>query len=199
MSLGPMFLLDKSTLQGLSFDCIVMLMRYYRQPISPILLRELTSDLAKEERGNTDQEMKKKVALLAQKLHYSHWMVLPDALSMVRGELLYEKNFIPMNGKQVSCEVSTEVNTPKMGRGFFVDEHPMLAILRNWAGGNMPEEDLQKAKAIREEDASINLVSLYQEIEQETDEEVKVPKFQSLKEVVDYADTIRFFIRHLVK
>ena len=53
MSFGPMFLLDKSTLQGLSFDCIVMLMRYYRQPIPPILLRELTSDLAKEERGNT--------------------------------------------------------------------------------------------------------------------------------------------------
>lgn len=172
-----------------------MLMRYYRQPISPILLRELTSDLAKEERSSTDEEMKKKVSLFAQKLRYFHWMVLPDALSMVRGELLHEQNRIPMNGTQVPCEVSTEVNTPKLGRGFFIDEHPSLAILRNWAGGNMSEGDLRKAKAIREEDVSINLVSLYQEIEQETNEEAKVPKFQSLKEVVDYADTIRFFYK----
>ena len=193
MSFGPMLLLDKSTLQGLSFDCIVILMRYYRHLISPILLRELTSDLAKEERGNTDQEMKKKIALLAQKLHYSHWMVLPDALNMVRGELLYEKNFIPMNGTQVPCETMTEVNTPKMGRGFFVDKHPMLAILRSWAGGNMPEEDLHKAKAIRDEDSSLDLVSLYQDVERETDAEAKAPKFRSLQEVIAYADQVRFF------
>ena len=68
MSFGPLFLIDKSTLQGLSFECVLMLMRYYRHPVPPILLRELTSDLAKEERGSSDKEMKQKVALLAKKI-----------------------------------------------------------------------------------------------------------------------------------
>ena len=45
MSFGPAFVLDKSTLQGLSPECVVMLTRYYRHPVPPILLRELTSDL----------------------------------------------------------------------------------------------------------------------------------------------------------
>lgn len=98
-------------------------MRYYRQPISPILLRELTSDLANEDESRF---VWKEAALLS--------MVLPDARSMVRVELLHEKNCIPMDGTQVPCEVSTEVNTLKLGRGVFVDEHPSPGILRKWTG-----------------------------------------------------------------
>jgi hypothetical protein len=189
MTFGPSFLMDKSTFQGLSFECVVMLMRYYRQPISPILLRELTSDLAKEVRGDDDQEMKKKVAQLAAKMHYSHSFVLPDSLKMACNELLYD-NFIPMNGYQAPCERMMEVSTPKMGRGYFIDEHPMLATLRNWADGNFPAEDLCRAKAIRDEDSALDLVSLYRQIEQETEQEAKVPKFRSIEEMVEYADTI---------
>jgi len=189
MIFGPSFLMDKSTFQGLSFECVVMLMRYYRQPISPILLRELTSDLAKEVRENNDHEMKKKVAQLAAKMHYSHSLVLPDALKIACNELLYN-NFIPMNGYQAPCEGMIKAATPKMGSGYCLDEHPMLRILRNWSDGNFSDEDLHKAKAIRDEDSTLDLVSLYREVEQETDQEAKVPKFLSIKEVIDYADLI---------
>lgn len=189
MTFGPSFLIDKSTFQGLSFESVLMLMRYYRHLISPILLRELTSDLAKETPGDDDQEMKKKVAHLAAKMHYSHSFMLPDSLKMACNELLYD-NFIPMNGYQAPCERMIEVSTPSMGRGYFLDEHPMLATLRNWADGNFSSEDLCKAKAIRKEDSSLDLVSLYQEIEQETEQDAKVPKFRSIEELVKYADTV---------
>ncbi len=194
MSFGPFFLLDKSTFEGLSFECIVMLMRYYRQLIPPILLRELTSDLAKKKRGSSDQEMKKKLTRLAKKMYNSQWMLLPDSLKMACNELLYG-NYIPMNGVQVPIEGATEVITSRMERGFFLDEPPMLATLRSWADGNFSDEKLCKAKAIREEDSSVDLVSLYQKIEQETDKEAKVPEFKSLKEAVDYADAICLFYK----
>lgn len=192
MTFGPSFLMDKSTFEWVSFECVVMLMRYYRHPISPILLRELISDLAKEVRGDDDQEMKKKVARLATKMHYSHSFVLPDALKMACNELLYD-NFIPMNGYQAPCEGMVEVSTCKMGPGYFMGEHPMLPILRNLSDGNFSDEDFRKAKAIRDEDSGVDLVSLYKTIEQETEAEAKVPKFESLEEVIAYADEVRFF------
>ncbi len=193
MSFGPAFVLDKSTLQGLSPECVVMLTRYYRHPVPPILLRELTSDLAKEDRGSSDQEMKQKVAWLAGKMHSSHWMVLPDAYKMACNELLSADVKIPMNGAQVPCDGAVEVAAPRMGRGFVLDEHPMLATLRNWANGNFSDEDLHRAQAIRNEDSNVDLVSLYQEIEQEMDDEAKVPKFWSPREAVEYADAVCFF------
>ncbi|MGH2638616.1 MAG: hypothetical protein ACRDF4_04960, partial [Rhabdochlamydiaceae bacterium] len=193
MSFGPAFVLDKSTLQGLSFDDVVMLTRYYRHPIPPILLRELTSDLVKEARGKSDQEMKKKVAFLAAQVSLSHWAVLPDAYKMACNELLSVDVKIPMNGAQAPCDRAVAVTTPQMGRGFFLDEHPMLAMLRNWANENFSDEDLRKAKTIRDEDSSVDLVSLYQGIEEETEEEAKVSAFGSLCEAVEYADAVCFF------
>jgi len=193
MSFGPAFVLDKSTLQGLSFEDVVMLSRYYRHPIPPILLRELTSDLAKKSRSNSDEEMKKKVAFFAAQLSFSHWAVLLDAYKMACNELLSKNVKIPMNGEQAPCDRTIAVNTPRMGRGFFMGEHPMLAALRNWSNGNFSDEDLCKAKAIRAEDSSVDLMSLYQTIDLETDEAAKVPKFGSLREVVEYADEVCFF------
>lgn len=193
MSFGPACVLDKSTLQGLSFKDIVMLARYYRLLIPPILLRELTSDLSKEPRGSGDEEMKKKVSFLAAQLSFSHWAVLPDAYKMACNELLSANVKIPMNGVQAPCDGAVGVTSSRMGRGFFMNEHPMLATLRNWSNGNFSDEDLYKAKAIREEDSSVDLVSLYQKIDLETDEEAKVPKFGSLREIVEYADDVCFF------
>lgn len=190
---GPFVLMDKSTLQGLGFECLEYLSRYYQHRVSPILMREITSDLADEKTRNKDEaKWKRIIKELAAKTQSSQSSVLPDALTMACNELLYEQ-FIPMNGYQAPRGEGIELNVPGMGLGIFFDEHPMMAILRNWAEGNFSEQDLRKAKAIRDEDSSVDLVSLYQEIEQETEEEAKIPEFQSLKEVVDYADEIRFF------
>ncbi len=188
--------MDKSTFQGLSSECVVYVMKYYEHRISPILLRELASDLAKEKQGVDDAEMKGRVTQLAAKTQVSQSSVLPNDLIMACNEFLYG-NSIPMDGCQVPREGAIEMDLPGMGRGIFFDEHPMMAALRNWADGNFSDGDLHKAKAIRNEDSSVDLVSLYQEIEQATDEEAKVPEFKSLKEVVDYADEVRFFNKTL--
>jgi hypothetical protein len=163
-------------------------MKYYQHRISPILLRELKSDLVKEKRGVDDAEMKKKVSQLAAKTQTSQSSVLPDALKMACNELLYE-NFIPMNGHQAPHDRAIQLNVPGMGRGLFFDEHPMMSTLRNWADGIFTDEDLREAKAIRDEDSSVDLVTLYQEVEKEA----IVLKFQSLEEVVAWADKVRFF------
>jgi len=190
---GPFVLMDKSTLQGLGFECLNYLNRYYQHRVSPILIREITSDLADEKTRNKDEsDWKRIIKELAAKTLSSHSFVLPDAFTMVWNELLYGQS-IPMNGYQAPLEEWIELNEPGMGRGIFIDEHPMMAILRNWTEGNFSEQYLDKAKAIRNEDSSVNLVFLYQEIEQTTEEEAKIPKFQSLKEVVDYADEIQLF------
>lgn len=193
---GPFLLMDKSTFEGLNIECVTYVMKYYRHRISPILLREIHSDLAKEQNGKDATEFKQRVVRLAEKTLMSQSSVLPDALAMVCYELLHEQ-FIPMNGYQAPRGEAIEVNVPGMGRGIFFDEHPMIATLRNWADGNFSEQDLYRAKMLRAENSNVNLVSLYQEIEQETEEKAKVPAFKSLKEVVDYADEVRFFNKTL--
>lgn len=49
--MGPFTQMDKSTIQGLSFDEYTSLCRYYYHVITPILLRELSSMLAKKYRN----------------------------------------------------------------------------------------------------------------------------------------------------
>ncbi len=186
--------MDKSTFQGLGFKCLESLTRYYQHRVSPILLREITSDLADEKkRDKNEAEWKRIIKELAAKTQSSQSSVLPDALTMATNELL-AGTVIPMDGYTVPREFGVAVDTPETGRGIFFDEHPMMAILRNWAEGNFSAEDLQKAKAIRDEDA-VDLVTLYHEVEKEqkADKEAAVPKFLSLEEMVSYADEVRFF------
>lgn len=57
--MGPFTQMDKSTIQGLSFEEYTSLSRYYSHVITPILLRELSSMLAKKEEDLDD--LKKKV------------------------------------------------------------------------------------------------------------------------------------------
>jgi len=189
MVMGPSLLLDKSTFQGLSFECSLHLSRHYRHIVSPILLRELVSDLAKTKRGVEDAELKRVVSELAAKTQTSQSSVLPDALNMACNELLAGLA-IPMNGRTVSRENGVVVDVPGLGRGVCFNEHPMMATLRDWSEGDFSEEDLQKATAIRDEDSSVDLVGMYQELEKETN----VPQFQSLEEMVGWAEYVHFLL-----
>lgn len=184
--MGPFLIMDKSTFQGLNFECFTFITRFYQHLLSPILLREITSNLAKGKSEGSDTEFKKKAADLARKAQFSQSAVLMDAQRMARMELL-SGNPVPMNGYQAPREGAIELNTPETGRGFFFDEHPMVAVLRNWADGNFSETDLSTAESIRNEDLSVSLMSFYENAEKGP----IVPTFKSLKEVVAWFDKIR--------
>ena len=63
--MGPFVILDKSSIQTLSFDEIVFLNRYYWVNIPPILLTEILADLKKNQES---EEAKSEVISLAKKL-----------------------------------------------------------------------------------------------------------------------------------
>ena len=66
---GPFLLMDKSTFQGLGFKCLESLTRYYQHRVSPILLREITSDLADEKKRDDRRD---KLLALANSLAINH-------------------------------------------------------------------------------------------------------------------------------
>lgn len=184
--MGPFLIMDKSTFQGLSFECITFITRFYQHRLSPILLREITSNLAKGNSEGSNVEFRKKVAELAKKAQFSQASVLIGANRMARMELLSGPP-IPMNGYQAPREGVIEINTPETGRGFFFDEHPMVGVLRNWADGNFSETDLLTAQSVRNEDSSVSLMSLYQNAEKGP----IAPTFKSLEEAVAWFDEVR--------
>ena len=63
--MGPIVILDKSTLQSLSFDEIVILHRYYLLNIAPVLTIEILGDLKKPSNNTLSEN---KVTELANKL-----------------------------------------------------------------------------------------------------------------------------------
>jgi hypothetical protein len=63
--MGPITILDKSTLQSLSFDEIIILHKYYLLNIAPVLTIEILGDLKKPAKNALSEE---KVIELANKL-----------------------------------------------------------------------------------------------------------------------------------
>lgn len=72
--MGPMLLLDKSVINGLSNAHCSLLHRYYSPVISPVLIREILSNLAKKETIEASKEL---VAGLATRTHGIHSWVSP--------------------------------------------------------------------------------------------------------------------------
>lgn len=190
MAFGPFLLLDKSTFQELGFECWQYASRYYQHLVSPILLRELTSDIAKEKKGKSDAELKRTVTHLAAKAKSPQTHVLPEAQKMAGGELLGHSP-VPMNGQQIPREFGVAVDVPGLGLGICYNEHPMMQILRRWANGTFSEEYKQKAAAIREEDSSVSLEVLFKEVEAQ----IPKPKFASLEDMVAWLDNV-YFVSH---
>ena len=75
--MGPFMIMDKSTAQGLNLECYKYLGRYYIHLITPILFRELTSGLAKEDDDLSDAELKNQVSRLSDKKGFNSSAVSP--------------------------------------------------------------------------------------------------------------------------
>ena len=158
--MGPITLVDKSTIQALHFSEVFYLSRYYSLVISPILLRELLSTLAKEPEANKDWE--KTLSILAAKVDTINSYTPPNALMMARANLLGAD--VPMTG-QVPLAGGKTVRSRDGTYGVIFEEPPEKAILREWKSGQFSEVNKKAAQVIRDMDHSVDLSKLQKSIE----------------------------------
>lgn len=182
----PFLLMDKSSIQGLSFTHFELIDSYYAHVISPILLRELISDLAKEDKSRSDEDLKNTVRQLSARMKTPFSYFLPDAFKMACNNLLGV--FIPMDSR-LPLEHGIPLDVEGLGKGIFFDEPQEAQLLRRLADGIITKEDLQKAKEIRDTDLGVNLETLCRDASQDL---ASLPKFKSLEEMVVWVDRVHF-------
>lgn len=178
--MGPITLVDKCAIQGLHSTEVLYLDRYYSLVISPILLRELLSTLAKDPKEDKDWE--KTLSILAGKVDTMNSYVPPNALTMARANLL--GGDVPMTG-QVPLAGGKTVRSRDGTYGTIFEEQPEKAILREWKGGHFSEVHKKAAQVIRQMDHSVDLSKLQKQIEEQLK---NFPKFEQLSDLIKWLD-----------
>jgi hypothetical protein len=180
--MGPFTQMDKSTIQGLSFEEYTSLSRYYSHVITPILLRELSSMLAKKEEDLDD--LKKKVSLLAAKSTFGPVHLIPSAEKLAYSNLMGE--FVPMNGR-LPIEGGTFCVTEDGSKGWVLDEPAEVTLLRNWGNNIFKEDDIEKGREHRKLDSEVDLDKLCKDVASDL---IDFPKFKSLDELIYWIDDL---------
>ena len=80
--MGPRLLMDKSTVRGMSGEEFKFVDKYYSHVISPILMRELSSHLAKEKESLA--KLKNMLTSLASKVDCASTFLVPNAELLAR-------------------------------------------------------------------------------------------------------------------
>lgn len=181
--MGPYLLMDKSTIQGLNFEEHKLLHRYYNHLISPILIREINSMLAKND--DSLEELKRKAGFLAGKSKYGPANLLPSADKMAYNNLL--GSLVPMDGR-IPIEGGVPVTTEDGNKGIFFDEPQEFHILKQWADGIYQDSEIEEGHKIRSFDSSIDMEAICKEIADDLSN--VVPKFTSLDELVRWVDEV---------
>jgi hypothetical protein len=182
--LGPITLVDKCAIQALNPKEVFYLDRYYSLVISPILLRELLSTLAKE--PEEDKDWEKTLSILASKVDTLNSYIPPNALRMARANLL--GGDVPLTG-QIPLAGGKTVRSRDGTYGAIFEEQPEKAILRDWKRGEFSEVTKKAAQVIREMDHSVDLSKLQKRIE----EQIKnFPNFDQLSELIKWLDDTYF-------
>jgi len=150
--MGPVILLDKSTLQCLSQEEIHFLFKHYYIAIAPILIIEILADLKKNTRDNTLS--KKEVTILSKKLLSRDSQINAHYMSLCIRSLLGID--VPMTA-QIVLVGGKEVQTRDGGRGIFFNEPVERRSLINWQGGKFSESEKILARQWREATQSLDL------------------------------------------
>ena len=150
--MGPIILLDKSTLQCLSQEEIHFLFKHYYIAIAPILIIEILADLKKNTRDNTLS--KKEVTILSKKLLSRDSQINAHYMSLCIRSLLGID--VPMTG-QIVLVGGKEVQTRDGERGIFFNEPVERRSLINWQGGKFSESEKILARQWREATQSLDL------------------------------------------
>lgn len=178
--MGPIFLIDKSTIQGLNPEEVRVLTWYYSPVVCPILMRELLSNLAKDDRDRVETE--RRLAALAAKVGTPGFYVVADAVSMAASNLMGHD--VPMDGR-VPMPGGITVRAKDGTWGIFFDESEEAKTLRRWQAGQFSLDEKVLAQLVRATDLNADLQSIRELV---TKHLSHFPTFHSMAELVSWID-----------
>jgi len=181
--MGPIIIIDKSALQGLSRDELMFLDKHYFLNIPPVLVAEILGDLTQRRREGKPLP-EDVVALLSRKLGGLDRIVsLPYRLICLRN-LLGEP--LPRH-RQVVIGPVRRVVTKDGVAGHWVDELPEEGALRHWGEGRFSEVERLLSAGWRVAATSVGH-SLY--VERLSRSFVILPAASTLDEAVSSVDAV---------
>lgn len=177
--MGPIIILDKSTLQSLSFDEIIILHKYYFLNITPVLTIEILGDLRKPSK---DTISKNKVIELANKLLPYDSAINVYYMKLLIGSLLgYD---IKMD-RRPEIGGGNPVQTKDGKRGIIIDETPEEDALWRWRKGEFTEAEKILAKRWRETTRGIDLETLKELLKKVYNTSSRFDSLHDLKRYLD--------------
>lgn len=180
--MGPIIITDKSTIQSLSKDELVIFHKYYMPNIVPVLILEILGNLKKAQKnGLTEQEAVKN---LANKLLPFDDAVNTFHYDLIRGSLLGVQ--FTMDGRPILNQ-GRSVKTEDGKRGIIFEETAEEKALTRWRDGKFNEADDLLAGRWRESSRNQDLEKMKQWIKQWLED---IPKFSSLDDIMRYVNNL---------
>lgn len=179
--MGPIIILDKSTLQSLSIDEIVILHKYYLLNIVPVLTIEILGDLKKP---STHTISEKKVTELANKLlpfdsgvnvHYKDSITA----SLLGHDVKMDRRPVIGGGRSVL--------TKDGEKGIIFEETPAEKALLRWRNGDFTEAEKILAERWRESTRGVDLESFKKHLK---DVYNAIPKFNNLENLKRFLENL---------
>ncbi len=191
--MGPILIIDKSALQALSFQELLILHENFFLNIVPVLMSEILGDIKKPMKGSLSKE---KVAELAGKVfpfnssinrHYQDLL----RVSLLGGDVPLDRCTILAGGDQV--------RTTQGERGIIFEESPEEKALHRWKEGNFTVAEELLGERWRESTRQLDLNGLKQAFQSLTQNSLNIRDFMKLDEVItktlDLADNQRDMLK----
>lgn len=150
--MGPQLILDKSSLQSLSYDETWCVSRHYYLVYAPILFIEILGDLKKH--SDDPDRSKRLVATVADKIQPGDSVFSTHFRTLLWGNLL--GNPIEMGGRPVLIGGHDIVDSTGR-KGVFFDEEPEREALRRWTNGEFLEAEHALAARWRDSTRAFDL------------------------------------------
>ena len=187
--MGPQLLMDKSTLQSLSYEETHQLSSYYYLVYTPVLFIEVLGDL-KKFAGDHARSVEL-VGRVASKIHSGDSAFSAHHLTLLESNLLGGR--IEMAGRP-HLDGGLEVTADNGERGIIFDEPPERLALRRWLAGEFNDAEHALAERWRATTRAANW-------EPYRGMATTLPRVKSLKALGEmvwgYLDDPRYQIRHL--
>ncbi len=152
--MGPLLMFDKSFLQMLNADEVSELSLYFKFVGTPLLIREIISDLKKEPTQRSLPEQV--VSALASKMSEAHGLQPANFRKLCIASLCCMFD-VPMFGQVPVDPDAPNVFVTEGGKGVIYDSTIEQEMWQRWGHGNFTTDDAQSAMAWRAGVQSINL------------------------------------------
>ena len=173
--MGPIIILDKSTLQSLSDNELLFLNKYFILNIPPVLVMEIWGDLSKPTKPGVLS--KDRVQNLAQKAHRGQSAINTHFFHCVMASLLGGK--VPMEGR-ILLPIGNPRITESGKKGVVFEESPEEKQLNRWKIGDFNSEEQTIAQQSRATSKAIDLESLKKTHQKSFQELTNINSFPTL-------------------